>query len=154
MRRKSFLNRIFAACTAILFTVVTVNAHASWQCSDGAPCPPNCTMHVLTPPDQHIKAHVTAVACSHCPQPQVSASADNSLLSCKSSKSELKGANKPLASPPTISKLLLDFDRFIPVVFRSSVKLTDIYFHAGSTPRGPPPRELASYSPRGPPVLL
>ena len=149
MRQIRQLTRISALVMSLVFVAMSVVVQASWQCEDGTPCPPDCAMsHRITTP----KAP-GATTCSHCPQgPQVT-TGDKTTVGCSSPKCELKISSKPTVSRST--QIYFEMPDVLPIALVDILPtvVRPIFLPSPRT-LFPPPRDLPSHAPRGPPSLL
>lgn len=169
MKRRSLHNRRWVAwLLSMAFVLMTLPSGASWQCLDGHPCPPGCTMqHRGGNPD--AKGSASPHACC-LPQTSANAGAAHCAL-CASARPEhaqikerctspicvLRVQAKPDISTPAPVHFVLDFDTtaiLLPVSSPMLVPEETASVSFGS-PRAPPDRFVVRlHSPRAPPILL
>ena len=149
MQRTGLLTRISALMLSLVFVAMSIGVQASWQCEDGTPCPPDCAMH-------HQMSAAAAPGepmCSHCPQGPRVTSGDKTSVGCSSPKCELKISSKPTVTRSTQVHFELPNVALITLIDILPVVVRPIF---APSPRTlfPPPRDLPSHAPRGPPSLL
>ncbi len=138
-------NRISAFSLALMLLVSICSAHAGWECLDGSPCPPNCSLHVTPTP----VANAHSAHCSLCPEPSVKIS--SACIRCKSSTCIYRTSQRPLAQKPLIHELSMEVSLPERSHFVSRPIAVSVAYYVPGNLRPPPEYLLALHSPRGPP---
>ena len=151
-------------CTA--FLAMSVVSQASWQCLDGHPCPPGCSMQHQGEVPKGAAPHACCVARPDRPRPGSTAcslcasaapSHGSSVKRCTSPICVKHLKAKPHVSAPPHFDFVYDFDSTAILLPQPTPLplLTVSGPIVSSPPRAPPGRAVVcSYSPRGPPALL
>lgn len=165
-RRLRHNRRGIAWLLSVAFVLMATASGTSWQCLDGHPCPPGCTMQHLGEHAQETRASALPACCQ--PQQNAKASAEHCALcstaratntrvteACTSSICVLRIKAKPDLTAPVHLLFLFDSPAILlpgpaPLLVAQE---TDVL--AFGSPRAPPERRvLRLTSPRAPPVLL
>jgi hypothetical protein len=170
MKRLSFHNQRWTAwLLSVAFGLMASVSQASWQCLDGHPCPPGCTMqHMGEAANRNPSAPRPACCVSRESTPARAAGHCAKCADAKPSNSRIKGgctspicvkriADKPHASGPVHVDLIFDFDSTAVLLPEPAHALAPeaAAVIRSSPPRAPPGRTVVSlYSPRAPPTIL
>ena len=165
-RRRPHSYKWIAWILCVAFLAMSVVSQASWQCLDGHPCPPGCSMQhqgdapkatapraccVLGPDRSRAGSAGCSLCASAAPSHSSSAERCTSPICVKNIKA------KPHVLPSAHIDFVFDFD-FTAILLAQPTPLplpTVSCPIVSSPPRAPPGRAVVcSYSPRGPPTLL
>jgi len=148
------------------FVSLSVTSHASWQCLDGHPCPPGCSMQHEGAPGNVGGTHACCItgstragaSTSACKLCATAAPSHKNTESCTSPICVKHIQAKPhVAQPQSHVGFVFDFDStaiLLPAHAPTLVpEVTALLISA--PPRAPPGRaHVCAHTPRGPPSLL